>query len=116
VALLVGVYEKGESTGHTEGYTDGYKIAWDTQQKAINNTVAQQNLETKQQDLKISGIEFGSMVAQSQVTKELAKAQTVRTSVITRYVQANPKAAQSCGWTPQTAQAINQILDAGETQ
>jgi hypothetical protein len=116
VALLVGAYTKGEGDGHAAGYTDGYKIAWNAQQLAINKMVTAQNLENTTQNLKISGFEFGSMVAQAQVTKEVAQAKAARTTIIKRYIAANPTSAKACGWTPQTATAINQIIQAGAAQ
>jgi hypothetical protein len=110
LALLFGTYEYGKSTGYNTGYASGHQIAWDTQQKTINNMVDQQNLENTQANLKISALEFGSMTAQAQVTAAVTAAKNARAQAIADYKKANPVVAQSCGWSPSTVSVINQLL------
>jgi hypothetical protein len=112
IAALTGVYFYGSSTGYTKGHDAGYTTAWNTQQDAINKLVTAQNAETAAQNTKISALELSIDTAQQQIAAAVASASEARSTVITRYVQANPTVAKACGWQPATVQTINQILEA----
>lgn len=111
LAILVGAYE----AGHSSGYNDGYTVAWNTQQSAINKLVDTENAERSQTQQKLSDLEAGAATATANEFAARAAAQTARSTVIVKYKQANPTVASSCGWSIPTVKAINQILNVGNT-
>jgi hypothetical protein len=109
LAILVGAYE----AGHSSGYNDGYTVAWNTQQQAINKQVDADNAERNASAAKLSALETSAAHALQSEFAARAAAQTARSTVIVKYKQANPQVAASCGWSIPTVQTINQILNAG---
>jgi uncharacterized protein HemX len=107
-AAVFGVYEWGSSSG----YKSGYQVAWNTQQKTINNMVNAQNAETKAQNDKITTLEQSASDALEQVRKSQAQIEESRTKVVVQYKTLNPKVAASCGWSPETVNAINSMIGA----
>jgi hypothetical protein len=78
IALLFGVYELG--SGH--GYKSGYQVAWDTQQKTINNMSAADDKRNTQDNKVINQVEQAAPVAVAQVKQEVAAQQTQNVKII----------------------------------
>jgi Flp pilus assembly protein TadG len=106
VAVLFGAYEYGSS----HGYKSGYQVAWDTQQKAINNMVAAQNAETQAQNTKITTLEQSAADAWQTAQNQQKFVVTQRNTEVAAYQKANPQVAASCGFAPATVNVINQML------
>jgi hypothetical protein len=104
---LIGAY----GFGHSRGHDAGFKEAWNQQQKTINNMVAAQNAETQEQNTKISQLELSATVAYAQVQTAQQQAAKERNDAVAAYKKAHPQSANSCGWSPDTVQVINQILE-----
>lgn len=110
IAVLFGVYESGKSSG----YTQGYQIAWNAQQKTIDAQATAANKLAQENNTKLSQLELAAMAAQSQAEQLKAQAKSRRASTVTLYKAANPNIVNTCGWSPPTAEAINQILNADQ--
>jgi uncharacterized protein YlxW (UPF0749 family) len=106
VALVFGVFEYGSS----HGYKSGYQVAWDTQQKTINNMVDAQNAEATAQNKKISTLEQSAADAWQAVQNKQAFVVNQRATQVTAYKAANPQVAASCGFSPATVNVINQMI------
>lgn len=105
-AILFGVYEYGSS----HGYKDGYQKAWDAQQKTIQKMVETQNAATTEQNKKITQLEQDAADADRKI-KAYQQAQDIkRNDVVQNYKAANPKVASAPAWSPETVNAINQML------
>jgi hypothetical protein len=105
-AILFGAYEYGSS----HGYKSGYQVAWDTQQKTINNMVDAQNAEATAQNKKISTLEQSAADAWQAVQNKQAFVVNQRATQVTAYKAANPQVAASCGFSPATVNVINQMI------
>jgi hypothetical protein len=108
VAILFGAYEYGSS----HGYQSGYQVAWDTQQKTINNMVTAQNDEAVAQNNKITTLEQSAADAWQTAQNQQKFVVTQRTTEVAAYTKANPQVAASCGFSPATVNVINQMLGA----
>lgn len=104
---LVGVY----GYGHSRGHDAGFKEAWNQQQQAINKLVDQQNAQTQEQNTKISQLELSATAAFAQVQTAQQQAAKVRDNAIANYKKTHPQIATTCGWSPDTVQVINQLLE-----
>jgi preprotein translocase subunit SecF len=106
IALLFGVYELG--SGH--GYKSGYQVAWDTQQKTINNMSAADDKRNTQDNKVINQVEQAAPVAVAQVKQEVAAQQTQNVKIIREYYEKNPDLNKLCSWSQSTVGLINQII------
>lgn len=112
VAVLFGAYEYGSSHGYKSGYKSGYQVAWDTQQKTINNMVDAQNAEAKAQNTKITTLEQSAADAWQTAQNQQKFVVGQRNTQVAAYKQANPQVAASCGFSPATVNVINQMIGA----
>ncbi len=108
VAVLFGAYEDGSS----HGYKSGYQVAWDTQQKTVNNMVNAQNAETQAQNTKITTLEQSAADAWQTAQNQQKFVVTQRNTEVAAYKKASPQVAASCGWSPDTVNVINQMIGA----
>jgi protoporphyrinogen oxidase len=106
--VLFGSYEYGSS----HGYKSGYQVAWNTQQKAINNMVTAQNAAAVAQNNKITTLEQSAADAWQTAQNQQKFVVTQRTTDVVAYTKANPQVAASCGWSPATVNVINQMIGA----
>jgi hypothetical protein len=106
LAVLFGAYEYGSS----HGYKSGYQVAWDTQQKTINNMVDAQNAEATAQNNKITTLEQSAADAWQTAQNQQKFVVSQRTTQVATYKAANPQVAASCGWSPATVNVINQMI------
>lgn len=106
VAVLFGVYEYGSS----HGYKSGYQVAWDTQQKTINNMVDTQNAEAKAKNDKITALEQSAADAWQTAQNQQKFVVSQRNTQVATYKSANPQVAASCGFSPATVNVINQMI------
>lgn len=97
--------------GHSRGHDAGFKQAWNQQQTAINKLVALQNAETQEQNTKISQLELSATAAFAQAQTAQQQAAKARDTAVAAYKKAHPQVANTCGWSPDTVQVINQILE-----
>lgn len=111
-ALLFGMYEWGHSKGYTEGNTAGYQTAWNTQQQTINKMQNDQNTQNTANNNKIAKLEQQSATDAQSIAQLQQQLQEKRTTVITKYVKANPQSSQTCGFDAPMVQAINQLIEA----
>jgi hypothetical protein len=109
-ALVFGIYEWGSS----HGYKDGYQVAWNTQQKTINNMVDAQNAEATAQNNKISTLEQSAADAWQTAQNQQKFVVTQRNTQVAAYKAASPQVAASCGWSPDTVNVINQMIGASK--
>lgn len=107
-AVLFGIYEYGSS----HGYQKGYQKAWDAQQQTVNKMVEERNAETKAQNAKITDLEQRAANADAQVKIAQEALKKQREQVVQDYKTKNPKVAASPAWSPETVNAINQMLGA----
>lgn len=107
-AALFGAYEYGSS----HGYKDGYKTAWDVQQKTLDKLTEERNAETTAQNAKITALEQAASNAMDQVKAAQDALDKQRTQTVSTFKTANPKVAASTAWSPETVNAINQMLGA----
>ena len=105
-AAIFGVYEWGSSNG----YKDGYQVAWNTQQKTINNMVNAQNAAAVAQNNKITTLEQTASDAWQTAQNQQKFVVSQRTTQVATYKTANPQVAASCGWSPATVNVINQMI------
>jgi hypothetical protein len=114
IALVIGailwavhyVYASIEQIGYTKGEAAGEAV----KQKIIDQMTDQQNAQNLANNKKISQLESQSQVDAKAINDLQLQVQQKRTSVITKYVQANPSASKQCGFDQGAVQTINQLI------
>jgi ATPase subunit of ABC transporter with duplicated ATPase domains len=109
--ILAAVSTTAYEYGQSKAYKKGFDAAWNQQQATIDKMVSVNNASAERQNQKISELEASAAAAYAQVQATELKAATARSDAIAAYKKANPQVAQSCGWSPTTVRAINQILE-----
>jgi hypothetical protein len=100
----------GTEYGSSHGYKSGYQVAWDAQQKTINNMVDAQNAAATAQNNKITTLEQSAADAWQTAQNQQKFVVSQRTTQVATYKAANPQVAASCGWSPATVNVINQMI------
>lgn len=98
--------------GVTRGYHKGYQKAWDTQQLALNKLTDERNAEVKAQNDKITALEQAAADAMDKYNAAQKALSQRRDQVVVTYKKNNPKTAEATAWSPETVDAINQLLGA----
>lgn len=115
IGILFGVYKAGEVSGFKDGNVEGAKSRQaevDDWKGKYNGLVSQESQRNKDLNTKIEGLEKQASDDADEIAELNKKVSEKRTTVITEYIDRFPEQAQVCAVLPETAVAINALIDA----